>query len=198
MHVAESAEERELLATASGPFAAALQAMGVWREEVFPWSDDPFGLLIDRLANAPQALLVHGNYLNDLEIDQLSQRPNISVVYCPRTHHFFGHPPHPVDRMLQARVRVALGTDSRASNPDLNVWKEVQHLLRHRSDLPPMQVLRMATINGAEAMNQTSIGRIQSDCSPGLGVVHSRGTTLAEVYADLCTNEYVPLRPDAK
>ncbi len=193
MHVAESAEERELLTAGSGPFADALRSMGVWRDEVFPWGDHPFETLIDRLSAASCALLIHGNYLNDRDIAKLVQHPNVTVVYCPRTHHFFGHQPHPVDRMVLAGVRVALGTDSRASNPDLSIWKEVQHLLMHRPDIGPAEVLRMATINGADAMNQPEIGRIEAGCQSGLGLVRTSAAKVADVYADLVTNDYVPL-----
>jgi cytosine/adenosine deaminase-related metal-dependent hydrolase len=194
MHVAESAAERELLTNGHGPFAEALQSMGVWREEHFPWGDDPFGMLVDRLAKAPRALLIHGNYLNEAEIEQLGKHRNLTVVYCPRTHHFFAHRSHPTDRMLSAGVRVALGTDSRASNPDLSIWKEVQHLLHHRSDIAPMEILRMATQNGADAMNQPNLGRIEAGCRPGLGIVRTTAANVDDVYADLSTNRYEPLR----
>ena len=66
------------------------------------------------MAEAPRALFVHGNYL----------RPDIGIpahgtlVYCPRTHAAFGHPPHPFRDFLAQGVRVALGTDGLASNPD--------------------------------------------------------------------------------
>ncbi len=103
MHVAESSDERELITRGTGPLATALQSMGVWRDGVFPWCDQPFVALIDRLAAAPRSLLIHGNYLNDLEIEQLGSYPNMTVVYCPRTHHFFQHEQHPVNRMLSGR-----------------------------------------------------------------------------------------------
>lgn len=194
MHVAESPDERELLHRGRGPFAEALRSMGVWRERIFPWGKHPFAMLIERLARAPRSLLVHGNDFNDNEIEQIAQQPNLTVVYCPRTHHYFGHQPHPIDRMLKAGVRVALGTDSRASNPDLNVWKEVQHLLKHRTDIAPGDVLSMATLHGAEGMGRADIGRIQVGCRPGLGYVRSSASTLENVYVDLATEDYVAYR----
>ena len=193
MHVAESPEERELVSKGTGPFAAALQSMGVWREGVFPWGDQPLSRLINRLASAPRSLLIHGNYLNEQEIQQLSQHPNITVVYCPRTHHFFQHQRHPVDRLRSAGVRVALGTDSRASNPDLNVWHEFQFLCQHRPEIAPRDVLKMVTIDGADAMGRNQMGRIDVGCRPGLGYVRTKSTSVAELFSDLQTNEYVPI-----
>ena len=123
MHVAESASERELLFGLSrksddgGPFERTLRQMGVWRDNLFPWRQDDYCELIGRLAQARTACLVHGNDLNETETETLSRHPNLSVVYCPRTHAFFGHPEHPIDRFLERGIRVALGTDSLASNP---------------------------------------------------------------------------------
>jgi len=189
MHVAESPDERELLSIGGGPFAEALQSMGVWRDGLFPWGDHPLEMLIGRLAKAPRALMIHGNHLNDQEIEQVSQHKSLTVVYCPRTHSFFRHEKHPVDRMLAAGVRVALGTDSRASNPDLNLWSEVQHLLIHRPDLDPAAVLSMATISGADALGRTDLGRIEVGARPGLGYVKTAGKTINDVYDDLTRGE---------
>jgi cytosine/adenosine deaminase-related metal-dependent hydrolase len=190
MHVAESPAERELLTSASGPFADTLQKLEVWRDGLFPWGADPLLQLIQRLSLAPRALLVHGNDLRATEIEQIARNPQLTVVYCPRTHAFFGYQKHPVAELLKAHVRVALGTDSRASNPDLNLWREVQFLLRQRSDLPGQDVIRMATLNGADALGRSDIGRIEVGCRPGLGSVATAASKLAEVHADLAINEF--------
>ncbi|QDV42087.1 Aminodeoxyfutalosine deaminase [Stieleria neptunia] len=164
MHVAESPDERPLLRRGSGPFADALRGAGLWPEGLFPWPGaQPLMDLIGWIAEAPRALLIHGNDLQDDEIERISRHPQLTVVYCPRTHHFFSHPRHGVQKLLDAGIRVAIGTDSRASNPDLSVWKEVQFLLDHRPDLDPQAVLEMATLAGSDALlgAGSQFGRIQ-------------------------------------
>jgi imidazolonepropionase-like amidohydrolase len=54
--------------------------------------------------------------------------------------------------MRAAGVRVALGTDSRASNPDLSVLEEVRHVADRFAGVSPAQALRMATLDAAEAL----------------------------------------------
>ncbi len=135
--------------------------------EHFPWGQAATYHLIKLLAAAPSALLVHSNYLRDNEIELIAKHPSMSVVYCPRTHHFFGHPPHPVEKLLRAGVRVALGTDSLASNPDLSIWEEVRWLLHHRQDLNPFDVLKMATLAGAEALGEPRYGSLRRDAAEG-------------------------------
>lgn len=193
MHVAESPDERELLTQGTGAFADALRGLGVWQEGLFPWGREPFVHLIDRLAEAPRVLLIHGNDLRDVEIERLAASPHITVVYCPRTHAFFDYDRHPVARMLAHGVPVALGTDSRASNPDLNLWKEVQFLLDRRSDLDPEQVLRMATIHGADALGRPDVGRIEPGGRPGLGYVITEAATLEQVFVDFGHRGFRPL-----
>jgi cytosine/adenosine deaminase-related metal-dependent hydrolase len=190
MHVAESPEERDLLTTGSGPLAATLRNLGVWREALFPWGADPLVDLIDRLAKAPSVLLVHGNNLNPREIEHLSRYQHASVVFCPRTHHFFRFPKHPVAHMLASGVRVALGTDSRASNPDLDVWREVQFLMNHRPDLDPALVIRMATKNGAEALGRVALGSLEPGCIAALGSVRTEASNLEQLFRDFASQPY--------
>jgi cytosine/adenosine deaminase-related metal-dependent hydrolase len=194
MHVAESPEERELLTHGSGPLADALRSMGVWQDSLFPWRDEPFRDLIRLLGRCPSALLVHGNDLGSSdssgnEIEVLKQFPSITVIYCPRTHAFFGHDDHPVAKLIMAGVPVALGTDSRASNPDLNLWREVQHVLNYRPDVDPANVIAMATINGANALMRPDVGRIAVGCRPGFGTVSTTATTVDGLYESFANSD---------
>lgn len=193
MHVAESPYERELLEGGAGPFAEALKSMGVWRDDLFPWPKNPFLWLIEQLARAPRSLLIHANDLSEAEIVKLAQYPHMTVVYCPRTHHFFQYESHPVATMLSHGVRVALGTDSRASNPDLNLWSEAQYLWQHRGDLVPQSVLRMATWSGSEALGRDDIGCIRPGALAKLGFVQTTASTEQELFCDFATHDYTPL-----
>lgn len=198
MHVAESPEERDLICEGNGPFAEALVRMGAWQPGLFPRMniesrDEAFQGLIDDLAKSWKALIVHGNDLTTSEIAGIAKHANLSVVYCPRTHHFFRHNQHPVGRMLAAGVRVVLGTDSRASNPDLNLWSEVQHILNHRQDIAPEQVLAMPTVNASQAIGRSDLGAIRLGSVPGLATVTTTAVEEKELYEDLAENPYQPI-----
>ena len=54
--------------------------------------------------------------------------------------------------MLSAGVRVAVGTDSRASNPDLRLFEELRHIVHHHRQVAPEAILRMGTLVGAETL----------------------------------------------
>jgi cytosine/adenosine deaminase-related metal-dependent hydrolase len=144
-HLAETPAELELLEHRRGPFVAFLQELGAW---------DPFGLIagpgevVKALTPAPHVLFAHGNYL----APNVPLPAHASIVYCPRTHAAFGHPPHPFRDFLARGVRVALGTDSLASNPDLDLLAEARFVHRKHPDVPGSTLLRMATLSGAEAL----------------------------------------------
>src|SRR5262249_13212323 len=97
---------------------------------------------------------------------------NASVVYCPRTHAAFGHLPHPLRELLQHGIRVALGTDSVASNPDLSILNELRFLHHHHPDVPGDTLLRLATLNGGEALGcEAECGSLEAGKSADFVVV---------------------------
>jgi aminodeoxyfutalosine deaminase len=143
-HLAESGLECDFLRGEPGPMAEFLAPFGITLglepirpERVLGWLDKP-----------PHVVIAHGNHL----IDPSAVRPNQTICYCPRTHAAFGHPPHPFREFLARGVRVCLGTDSLASNPDLDVLSEARFVRRLHPDFPGERLLRMVTLSGAEAL----------------------------------------------
>jgi cytosine/adenosine deaminase-related metal-dependent hydrolase len=147
IHLAETAAELELMRHRRGPFVAFLNELGVWEPSGLARSPAQVRSAATGQLRIPQ-LLVHGNYL----ARNFAVRPQDSVVYCPRTHAAFGHPPHPFRDFLRRGVRVALGTDSLASNPDLDLFAEARFLRQRHPDVPGETLLRMATLSGAETL----------------------------------------------
>ncbi len=160
VHLAETTEELEFLTHGRGPLIEQLEKFGAWERGLIPKGTRVLDYLIP-LADADRGLVIHGNYLSDEEIAFLASRPNLSVVYCPRTHAAFGHPPHPWLKLIESGIRVALGTDSRASNPDLSLWNEVRFLKERFPNVKAELLIRLATLNGAEALGcESNVGSL--------------------------------------
>lgn len=152
MHLAESLAEIELLASHSGPLVEQLESMKAWHRGAIPRGIAPQNYL-ELLATADRALVIHGSFLNEGDWQLLAgRRDRMSVVYCPRTNSFFKHGRYPLAEMLSAGVRVAIGTDSLASNPDLSLLAELRHVLREHPTLPPEEVLNLGTLAGAKSL----------------------------------------------
>jgi cytosine/adenosine deaminase-related metal-dependent hydrolase len=152
MHVAESREELELLRSGSGSFVDFFRELGVWDPEAIPLGATPLDYL-RTLSRAHRALVVHCNYLAANEIDFLAANAeHMSVVYCPRTHAYFAHDKHPLARLLAAGAAVALGTDGRCTNPDLDMLAEMRTAAAAFPELRPERIVRLGTLDGARAL----------------------------------------------
>ena len=157
VHLAETEAERELLADGTGEFRTLLEEFGIWNPQLFggrTWSE-----FLEPLGELAHPLVIHGNYLDDDALRFLAQHPHMTLVYCPRTHAGFGHPPHPWRTLLTLGGSVALGTDSRASNPDLSLWAELQFLATRFPDASHLDLLSLATLSGARAPRPVSRSR---------------------------------------
>jgi len=171
MHLAESPEEMQLLGAGDGPLYDLLSEFGVWDPTAIPRGGRPLDYL-RLLAEADRALVIHGTYLDDAEIAFLAAHADrMAVVYCPRTHAYFPHAPYPLAKLLTAGVTVALGTDSRASNPDLNLFEELRFAAAHHA-IAPDQLVALATLGGAKALGRDhELGTIAPGKSANLTVM---------------------------
>jgi cytosine/adenosine deaminase-related metal-dependent hydrolase len=153
MHILESRDEGDLVASGSGRFRAVLESLGAWQPDRPPRLLAPADW-ITSLAKAPRGIVVHGTHLPDdpAALARLSRhRDRLAVVICPRTTQaLYGALP-PLAALRSAGVRVALGTDSRASNPDLSLRAECRTLV-DAGLASPVEVIRMATVDGAWAL----------------------------------------------
>lgn len=96
----------------------------------------------------------------DAEDLELLQAHNCSLIHCPQSNLKLASGFCPVDRIQQAGINVALGTDGAASNNTLDLIEEMRTaallakaVAGNASALNAHQALRMATLNGARALN---------------------------------------------
>ncbi|MCY2975066.1 MAG: amidohydrolase family protein [Planctomycetota bacterium] len=171
MHLAETREEIEWIEKGSGPLQEMLEMM------VGPIGNSTADRLpmigyVNEIVQAPKTLLIHGNYLDhDSRLALAKHRETAAVVFCPRTHQHFRHEPYPLEQMREQGVRVLLGTDSRASNPDLSILEEARKVSQEFSSIRPEQILRMITADAAEFLGlERSFGFLRPD---SIGIINS-------------------------
>jgi len=182
MHLAESREELAFLQDRSGPLASMLRSAGMWRSDAPPAGATPLDYL-QALSKSHRALIVHGNYLTECEIAFIARHNHMAVAYCPRTHAHFGHDPYPLAALLNAGVRVALGTDSKASNPCLSVWEEARFVRRRHPSIPPEKVLEAVTANGAFALQcESQYGALAAGKSAAFSVIRLPAGAIARTH----------------
>ena len=161
-HIAETAAEIQFLQTGTGQFRDFLQSMNIIPSGWTPPGLLPIPYLYSLGVLGPNCLLIHCNYMDRDSIDTVAHSGS-SIVYCPRSHAFFGHPQHPVRQLLNAGINIALGTDSLASNTTLSMLDEMRFLSKNRTDLKSEEILQAATFNGAKALKYgSSLGLLKS------------------------------------
>jgi cytosine/adenosine deaminase-related metal-dependent hydrolase len=172
MHLAESREEIQWMEEGNGPVKDLLIDLGAYDPAAASHCSRPLDYL-EMLAVASRVMIIHGNYLNHDEIGLLADHAEtMAVVYCPRTHQYFGHERYPLDRMLTSGVTVCLGTDSRASSPDLDLLAEIRHVRQHHPELNPQIVLQLGTLLGAKALGRDrEIGSLETGKYANLAIV---------------------------
>jgi cytosine/adenosine deaminase-related metal-dependent hydrolase len=187
-HLAEWPDETEFLKQHAGMFRELLDGFGFWHDtvETYPSSPIQFAQAIGMLNEL--TLLAHVNYCDDEELALLAAG-RASVVYCPRTHRYFRHPPHHWREMLAAGINVAVGTDSCASSPDLNLVDEIRLLHKIAPEIASEQLWQLITVNAARALQRKEIGSL----SPGLVADFVAFTTVSDdPLTELLENNSIP------
>ena len=99
-HIAETKEELEFLSSGTGAFLDYLEAFGISTAEWVPPQLTPMQYMETLGVLQKDSLLVHCNYLTDTDVTTLAES-GASVVFCPRSHHYFYHTDHPVLQLIE-------------------------------------------------------------------------------------------------
>lgn len=162
-HLAESEEEVSMFLNAEGSLYEFLKSIGR------PMDDcrgvTPVEVVIGQGLLPQGSLLVHMNHLSGSDRELLRRTAgDYPVIHCPRTHEFFSREPFQLEFYQQAGIPVLLGTDSLASNHDLNMFAEMRAMASAYPHLDFMELLSMVTTRPAHAIGHS--GRL-GELSPG-------------------------------
>lgn len=147
IHVAESYAETQLLRDGSGALAPVA---GRLAEGFLPPNQSPVAYLAD-LGVLDDALAVHCVNLMPGDTHLLAARAR-GVAVCPRSNAYLGNGEPPLARLVQAKATIGVGTDSAASNEDLDLVAEARALREIAPTVSASRLLRMLTLEGATAL----------------------------------------------
>ncbi|WPP01251.1 TRZ/ATZ family hydrolase [Pseudomonas sp. HR96] len=137
----------------------------------------------------PRFQAVHMTQINDADLAMLVET-NTSVLHCPESNLKLASGFCPVERLWQAGVNVAIGTDGAASNNDLDLLGETRTaallakaVAGSASALDAHRALRMATLNGARALGlEDEIGSLELGKAADLTAFDLSGLAQQPVY----------------
>lgn len=148
MHVAESPGEIEELMHGRGPLYDIPKRLGFETEHFVPGTT-PIRYLHQLGVLDAKPLLVHMVHVSDDEWDLVAASGS-TVAHCPRSNALLQCGTMELDKALSRGISVALGTDSLASSPDLDIQRELQIAISaHQGYVAPESVaalLRNSTV----------------------------------------------------
>ena len=102
---------------------------------------------------------MHGVQLDAREMRALAAS-GAALCLCPRSNRHLGVGEAPLAAAVESGVLCCLGTDGLSSNTDLDVRQEAV-ALRESCDASPEALLRLLTVNAAQALRLSRAGRLE-------------------------------------
>ncbi|HEX4348621.1 MAG TPA: amidohydrolase family protein [Vicinamibacterales bacterium] len=180
VHLSESPAEVEFIKSGTGPWRQFLEDVGAWNPSWVAPAVSPVEYLEANGFLHERVLAVHGVQMTEKDLACLVKR-GVTLVTCPRSNGHTGAGAPPIGQFYKSGVRVAVGTDSLASAPDLNVFAELATMRALEPSIPASVLLESATRNGARALGfEADYGTIEAgkrsrllvvSVTPGVGDV---------------------------
>ncbi|NMX55726.1 TRZ/ATZ family hydrolase [Pseudomonas sp. OE 28.3] len=153
----------------------------------------------------PRFQAVHMTQISEDDLALLVES-NTSVIHCPESNLKLASGFCPVERLWQAGVNVAIGTDGAASNNDLDLLGETRTaamlakaVAGSATALDAHRALRMATLNGARAMGLDSeIGSLEVGKAADIVAFDLSGLAQQPIYDPVSTLIYATGRECVK
>jgi cytosine/adenosine deaminase-related metal-dependent hydrolase len=172
VHIAEGNDEQDLVVAGAGVFADALRRRGI---AVAARARSAIDLLARNGVLQRKPLLIHCVRVDDADI-RAAADAGCGVAHCPASNGKLGHGTAPLLAMQDAGLAIGLGSDSMASNNQMDILAEsraavlAQRTAAKRHDiLNAGAALALATIGGARALGlESEIGSLEAGKSADL------------------------------
>lgn len=191
-HLVESEEEFEMFTQRQGPLFEFLRGLGRKMDDCS--GKTPIQALIKSNLLPKDALLIHMNIFNDADRELLTKRGgDFFIIHSPGSHHFFKRPPFDYDFFQRSGFSISLGTDSLASNEELNLFYEMRMMAASFPQLDPQKILEMVTLHPAAAIRKKGkIGELSASATADFITIPFSGT-LQEASEAVVWNEHFPV-----
>lgn len=153
MHSQETESENEMFIHSTGALLEKLRSLSIPMVGFIPSGKSSLRTMLPLLAGCPRTVLVHNTFTTTEEMQWASgQHSGLFWCSCPSANLYIEKRIPKVDDWLRNGARVCLGTDSLASNHQLSIFSEMRILAQLCPSIGFQDLLRMATLNGAEAL----------------------------------------------
>lgn len=176
-HACYTMEDR-LIALTGGEVVSndGIKATGVFsthfKESVDLGGEKETSRIIDNVSkDRSSVIFVHCIYAKEEDLKPAMDKfgDKLTICSCPMSNLYIENKIGDFDLFRRLGIRMVLGTDSLSSNTMLSMVDEMKCLSRNYPNIPTEEIISMATINGAKAIEIDSwAGTIEEGKRPGL------------------------------
>ena len=144
-----------------------------------------------------KTIAAHGVNLSDNDLDIIKEN-NVSIVHNPSSNLKLSSGFLDLARLIDKGINVCLGTDSASSNNKLSILREMEvsmlvSKLYSSRPISYIEMLKMATINGAKALGLDKVGMIKESYKADLIMIdinNENHTPYNDILSSLCFSTY--------
>jgi cytosine/adenosine deaminase-related metal-dependent hydrolase len=170
IHNQESAAENEFFSTATGDLTRMYALMKMDISHFSATGTGSLPVYLSRLKDASKILLVHNTYMEEADLlTALRFSRGLFLCLCPNANLYIEGRLPDLSLFLKHHARMVLGTDSLASNNQLDILEEMKTIRQHFPLIPTAEMLLWATSNGAAALSfDATLGDFAKGKKPGI------------------------------
>ena len=173
IHNQETPEENELFLKGTGGFTEFYRSFNIPLDQFRPSGKKAIHYALENMDPACRTLFVHNTTTGPDDIAAANAwSPNVYWATCPNANLYIENRLPNYRYFLDAGARMTIGTDSPTSNWQLSVLEEMKAIAKYQSYVPFGELLRWATLNGAEALGfEADLGSLEPGKTPGLNLL---------------------------
>lgn len=178
IHNQETPPENELFISGEGQFNDFYERFNLSLNNFKPTGKSAIHYVLENLSPHHKTLFVHNTLTTREDIE--AAHNELQQVYwatCPNANLYIENRLPDYRAFIDKDAKMTIGTDSLTSNWQLSILEEMKTILKYQSYIDFEQVLKWATLNGAEALGWDSeIGSIEVNKTPGIVLIENVGT----------------------
>jgi aminodeoxyfutalosine deaminase len=160
IHNQETAFENEFLQNKTGDFLRLYENLGINISSFVPTNKSSLQSWLPQLHHAKKIISVHNSFTNEDDLifaNNFSSTQEMYFCLCPNANLYIENTLPPVEILMKNNCQIVLGTDSYASNTQLNIFEEIKTIQKNFPDILLEKILQWATMNGARALGLDDI-----------------------------------------
>ncbi|HBF87444.1 MAG TPA: amidohydrolase [Bacteroidales bacterium] len=175
IHNSESIDEEKLFVHKSGHLFDYIKSIDENHLNYLSNFSNSSDFVYQNLNANHKNILVHNTHVCDTDIIKLSDKfIDLYWCICPNSNIFIENNLPKLDVFYKSNQQICLGTDSLASNTSLSILDEMKTIAKFFPEIPFVEILNWATINGAKALDISEIyGSLEIGKSPGINLIEN-------------------------